>query len=370
MAHTLAVKNFERFQHYKDRNPLWIKLYYELLDDYAFANLPDASKWHLVAIWLLASRNKGVVPSDSKWLAKKIGATEKLNLEILIANGFLIASKLLAEPERVAISERETEKDSVPSELAQAPMTPIDLKDQVWKTGVAYLKSKSIPDATARKLVGKWRKDSTDAAILNALARSELENAQHPESFITAILKGKSGGKQRDDGQARRAALAGAFADQFGDGAERPDADQSEGAGDDAAGNSSPVAATSGVRHHVEILSGSPAGRAARSGRKGPAIDPVDLEILSEACGDSPSAAGRTGPAPEASSGRGARSPELGTAPAGNDAGRAQTGLGNIPLDQGIAETLRGARLGLAAYDRDSDLAQTIEGMNRLKGAA
>jgi len=30
----LAVKNFERFQHYKDRNPPWIKLHAAVLDDY------------------------------------------------------------------------------------------------------------------------------------------------------------------------------------------------------------------------------------------------------------------------------------------------------------------------------------------------
>src|SRR5687768_18068275 len=54
---TLFRSNFESFQHYKDRAPPWIKLYNELLDDYEFGQLPDASKMHLVAIWLLASRS-------------------------------------------------------------------------------------------------------------------------------------------------------------------------------------------------------------------------------------------------------------------------------------------------------------------------
>src|SRR5690606_19747530 len=36
VAGYLTVKNFERFQHYKDRNPPWIKLYNDLLDDYEF----------------------------------------------------------------------------------------------------------------------------------------------------------------------------------------------------------------------------------------------------------------------------------------------------------------------------------------------
>ena len=44
------VKNFENFQHYKDRNPPWIKFYNEVLDDYDIGRLPDASKAHLFAI--------------------------------------------------------------------------------------------------------------------------------------------------------------------------------------------------------------------------------------------------------------------------------------------------------------------------------
>jgi hypothetical protein len=41
MAQWLTIKNWSEFQHYKDRNPPWIKLHRALLDDYAFAALPD-----------------------------------------------------------------------------------------------------------------------------------------------------------------------------------------------------------------------------------------------------------------------------------------------------------------------------------------
>ena len=50
----LRVKNWEKFQHYKDRTPPWIKLYRDLLNDYEFSCLQDASKAHLMLIWLLA----------------------------------------------------------------------------------------------------------------------------------------------------------------------------------------------------------------------------------------------------------------------------------------------------------------------------
>ena len=37
------VTNWDQYQHYKDRDPTWIKLYARLLDDYEFATLPDNS---------------------------------------------------------------------------------------------------------------------------------------------------------------------------------------------------------------------------------------------------------------------------------------------------------------------------------------
>lgn len=86
----LSVKNFEQFQHYRDRNPPWIKLYNQLLDDYDFACLQDASKAHLIAIWLLASRNGNRIPYDSAWISSRISASDPVDLEQLMDSGFLV----------------------------------------------------------------------------------------------------------------------------------------------------------------------------------------------------------------------------------------------------------------------------------------
>jgi len=123
MTVTFSVKNFERFQHYKDRSPPWIKLYNELLDDYAFGLLPDASKLHLVAIWLLASRSNNRIPHDSVWIAKRISATEKVDLELLRVSGFIevqdagmppAGRKPHADPERESETEDNREDSSGP----------------------------------------------------------------------------------------------------------------------------------------------------------------------------------------------------------------------------------------------------------------
>jgi hypothetical protein len=99
---TFSVKNLEKFQHYKDRSPPWIKLYNELLDDYDFGSLPDSAKWHLVAIWLLASRSGNKIPFDSDWVARRINATDTVDLDLLAARGFIVVDQALQTAERDA----------------------------------------------------------------------------------------------------------------------------------------------------------------------------------------------------------------------------------------------------------------------------
>lgn len=99
---TFSVKNFEKFQHYKDRSPPWIKLYNELLDDYEFGRLQDASKMHLISIWLLASRSDNKLPYDSEWVARRINATEPVNLDALAEAGFIVVDQSLHKAEQPA----------------------------------------------------------------------------------------------------------------------------------------------------------------------------------------------------------------------------------------------------------------------------
>lgn len=77
------VRNFEKFQHYKDRNPPWIKLYNHILEDYDFSKLQDLTKLQLILIWLLASRLNNKIPYDSDWVRQKIGCKSKPNLKEL-----------------------------------------------------------------------------------------------------------------------------------------------------------------------------------------------------------------------------------------------------------------------------------------------
>ena len=72
MLKYFAVKNFEKYQHYKDRNPPWIKLHRTLLSDYEFTKLEDYQKGQLMLIWLLSSQTDNKIPQDAEWVANQI----------------------------------------------------------------------------------------------------------------------------------------------------------------------------------------------------------------------------------------------------------------------------------------------------------
>ena len=54
----IRIKNWSKFQHFKDRKPPWIKLYRDLLDDRSWYELSDSAAKLLVSLWLLASEDK------------------------------------------------------------------------------------------------------------------------------------------------------------------------------------------------------------------------------------------------------------------------------------------------------------------------
>ncbi len=129
------VTNWDQYQHYKDRDPTWIKLYARLLDDYAFASLPDNSKWHLVGIFLLASKQGNRIPGDPRWVRKKIAARTRVDLEALLAAGFIEddASTVLAEAEQPAIPEKESESKERREDSLSAGADADDSFEEFWK---------------------------------------------------------------------------------------------------------------------------------------------------------------------------------------------------------------------------------------------
>lgn len=59
------IKNWSKFQHFKDRRPPWIKLYRDILDDRQWHQLDGDAAKCLVMIWLIASEDDGQIPAIS-----------------------------------------------------------------------------------------------------------------------------------------------------------------------------------------------------------------------------------------------------------------------------------------------------------------
>ena len=115
----LIPKNWVKFQHYKDRNPPWIKLHRDLLIDKEFMRLPLASKALAPLLWLLGSESvEGVFDADLDELEFRLRISQKElseGIKPLITNGFFLdASTMLAVSLQDAIpeTERETERET------------------------------------------------------------------------------------------------------------------------------------------------------------------------------------------------------------------------------------------------------------------
>ncbi len=79
----LSVKNLTKFQHYKHRNPPWIKLYREFWSDYTLRQLSVGARLLFMGICSLAAELENKIPADPKYLSDRLG--------------FQVASKMLAE---------------------------------------------------------------------------------------------------------------------------------------------------------------------------------------------------------------------------------------------------------------------------------
>lgn len=124
----LSVKNWREFQHYKERNPIWIKLHRKLLDDFEYHRLPLASRALAPMLWLLASESQdGSIEYDVEKIAFRLHTTSaeiKTAITPLISSSFFMleqdASDALAGCKQHACPETETETET------ESPPTPSD----------------------------------------------------------------------------------------------------------------------------------------------------------------------------------------------------------------------------------------------------
>lgn len=181
----LRPKNWDSFQHYKDRRPAWIKLHHTLVEDKAFCSLKGEDGKYLVLLWLIASEDCGYLPPNSE-LAWRLRMSEK-QVEQLIARlqtWFVFdASKPLEKPEPKKEEEKQklAEEDISPSMIASAVMQETRISGRNLRI---VLEEISRNEMVAGKSADVVRDDMISAYQKFQLAKPNLQFVKGLEKFF------------------------------------------------------------------------------------------------------------------------------------------------------------------------------------------
>ena len=179
MAAHIEICNWARFQHYKDRDPPWIKLYRDMLSAESWVLGTDTSRLVQVAIILLAARYSNEIPY--RWaLIRKVASLdcseqqfdEALrhleDTEFLIIHGVVESRKHDASAVLASCNTTnetlylETEQSRAETEQSRAdPETPCTAASQPMRAPVAAKAKK--PKAARESKTGPTWKSYSDA---------------------------------------------------------------------------------------------------------------------------------------------------------------------------------------------------------------
>ena len=212
----MKIKNWSKFQHFKDRRPPWIKLYRDLLDDMEWHDLDPLSSKVLVTLWLLASEDdeqQGRLPNieTMSWRLRLpqeqvLNCLNKLSHWLehddinLISSGY---QDDLPETE----TERETKKET---EIISPPEGELDLKIpdckhseviSLYHQHLPTLRKVEVWNATRQGyLRQRWREVAEELSKSQAIDSSNVlgwwgEFFQHvgKSKFLTGRVNSKDG---------------------------------------------------------------------------------------------------------------------------------------------------------------------------------
>ena len=168
MTATIVIKGWEKFQHYKDRDPPWIKLYRDILTSESWVLGTDASRLVQIASTLLAARYQNATPLHYT-LFRKVASLDVHEADFIAAirhleaTGFLeiqgdavpctmSASTLLA----TCTSETETETETETEK--KVPTEPVERSRSTEGVETVFRHWQSVHSHPTAKLDDKRRR--------------------------------------------------------------------------------------------------------------------------------------------------------------------------------------------------------------------
>lgn len=204
----IRIRNWEKFQHYKKRNPPWIRLYRDLVDNPEWRQTSDSAARLLVELWLLASETDpgGRIPFDINLLAWRTGRAStdaskiRADLKELDTQGFIVLPSTDASTDASTSTpqRQSTENISSSNEDSSKPENaPVSDMWDLWLD--RFGGSGRQPTLTANRskaLTMLYREQLADeddplamfGKVLDAVARSEHHMSkreyQYPDSLF------------------------------------------------------------------------------------------------------------------------------------------------------------------------------------------
>lgn len=183
----LRVKNWEEYQHYKNRNPPWIKLHTKILNDRAFTALSQSSRGVLMQLWILASENEGIIPFDLEEIKFRLrdGGIKLEQIKQLIDLKFLkICKQTLADANTVqADASPETETETEGETEKKPPKSPFKIPD--WVDPKLWRDFKEHRQKLRKPMTAK-----AESLLIGKLTKFREQGHNPTELLETAIERG------------------------------------------------------------------------------------------------------------------------------------------------------------------------------------
>jgi hypothetical protein len=182
------IKNWEKFQHFSDRRPIWIKLYCELLNDIQWHRLEPLSAKILIMLWMIASEDNGSLP-DIEELSFRMRMPEKqVDSTITKLSHWVERSDIT--PISPVYHDDALEKIREEKKKSRY-VVPGDIKKDVWESFEEHRRKlrKPMTDRARNLIVNECRKIGGDP---NTLLEQSIRNGWQGVFPISEQRKDKS----------------------------------------------------------------------------------------------------------------------------------------------------------------------------------
>jgi hypothetical protein len=161
----MRIKNWAKFQHFKDRRPPWVKLYRDILDDPDWHELDAEAAKVLVMLWLLASEDEtqeGMLP-DAKTIAFRIRMPiNKVNQALAKLEHWLYRDdiEVISEGYQDGLPETETETETEERQRQRHILVVFDY----WKSVMSS--KRAVLDVKRKRMIGSMLSNGYSAEDL------------------------------------------------------------------------------------------------------------------------------------------------------------------------------------------------------------